>query len=724
MSAAFLGGQAGAAAPPPKWAAAAQLFSHALKTEQTAKKIPALSAVLVAGRGGVWQGSAGHEDIAGKRPASADSAYRLGAVSELFVDVLVLQLAEQNKLDLDMPVRKYLPGFAAGTAGKTPVTLRQLMAHQVQSASTARVLAKVLEAVEGQPYEAIAKARIFGCAQMNHSGFRGAQLPRPIVDGQYTSYDGDPVTAPRGDVNQVAGEGAYSSAKDLGRFMDALLSGRGEAGKCQLLGAKALAVLWALPAWNDVTKPGIHRRDVGAAGSVSYGGAVYGHSAAVRFDPVRKIGVAVLGGSQATPVVAHLARYGEKLMQAAAKGAPLPDYIVPDLVPAAIKEKLAGYYQDGGEGLILRSLWDKLYLEAASVTAEVRQKNGAWYLDDVRHFSPDLVIDPEGRWVRLNGKTYQRAVWQKPKAPSAELAGLMGEYGTQKDFIRLYQWDGKAYARLDGRYYVPLTRIATDVYRLPEGNVYAGENLIFSTDASGQGVKVAFLGRAYARHDFGAEVQEKVRAGVRINDSLRTGALKAVPPKGEGGTKTPDLVELIKIDPRLKLDIRYATANNFIGTPVYPQARAFMERPAALALRRVDDWLRKRGYGLLIHDGYRPWYVTKIFWDATPQDSKIYVAYPPDGSRHNRGAAVDLTLFDLKSGKVITMPGRYDELWTRSWPQYIGGSDLERWHKDLLRRAMEENDFKIYPWEWWHFDFDGWQDYPIQNRDFPDIPAN
>src|SRR5438128_10603092 len=90
------------------------------------------------------------------------------------------------------------------------------------------------------------------------------------------------------------------------------------------------------------------------------------------------------------------------------------------------------------------------------------------------------------------------------------------------------------------------------------------------------------------------------------------------PPKEAGPFRKPDLVELVKLDPTIKLDIRYATSNNFLGRPVYKEARAFLQRPAAGALVRANKALRKKGYGLIIHDGYRPWSLTKIFVDATP----------------------------------------------------------------------------------------------------------
>ena len=165
-------------------------------------------------------------------------------------------------------------------------------------------------------------------------------------------------------------------------------------------------------------------------------------------------------------------------------------------------------------------------------------------------------------------------------------------------------------------------------------------------------------------------------------------------------------------------DIRYATKRNFLSAPVYSQPKAYMQRPAAEALLRASQKLNALGYGLLIHDSYRPWYVTKIFWDATPPEGKIFVADPAQGSRHNRGCAVDLTLYDLMSGKPVEMPGAYDEMSPRSFPDYPGGTSLQRWHRDLLRRAMESEGFTVYESEWWHFDYQDWREYPILNVPF------
>ena len=213
---------------------------------------------------------------------------------------------------------------------------------------------------------------------------------------------------------------------------------------------------------------------------------------------------------------------------------------------------------------------------------------------------------------------------------------------------------------------------------------------------------------------------------VRPVDELRREALAAAPPAEKGPFRNTDLVEVAPLDPAIRLDIRYATSNDFLGTPVYTQARAFLQRPAAEALIRALHRLQPLGYGLLIHDAYRPWYVTKIFWEATPQEGKIFVADPAQGSRHNRGCAVDLTLYDLKIGNPIEMTGTYDEMSPRSYPNYPGGTSLQRWHRDLLRWAMESEDFTVYEYEWWHFDYKDWREYAIGNTPFEklDIATN
>ena len=209
---------------------------------------------------------------------------------------------------------------------------------------------------------------------------------------------------------------------------------------------------------------------------------------------------------------------------------------------------------------------------------------------------------------------------------------------------------------------------------------------------------------------------------VRPVPELREEALRATPPVEAGPFRAEELVELVRLDSTIRLDIRYATSDNFLSTPLYSQARAFLQRPAALALVRAQQALRAQGYGLLIHDAYRPWYITKVFWDATPADKHDFVADPAHGSRHNRGCAVDLTLVELRTGRPVTMPSLYDEMSERAYPDYPGGSAEQRRLRGLLRAAMEAEGFTVYRYEWWHFDYRDWDQYAVQNVRFEDIP--
>src|SRR5438128_3135502 len=111
------------------------------------------------------------------------------------------------------------------------------------------------------------------------------------------------------------------------------------------------------------------------------------------------------------------------------------------------------------------------------------------------------------------------------------------------------------------------------------------------------------------------DVQQFHITPVRPVEQLRAEALAATPPVEEGSFRPSDLVEVISLDPTIRLDVRYATPNNFLGTLLYEEARAFLQRPAAEALVRAHRALAAKVYGLLICDAYRRWYITKSYWD-------------------------------------------------------------------------------------------------------------
>src|SRR5665213_692122 len=181
------------------------------------------------------------------------------------------------------------------------------------------------------------------------------------------------------------------------------------------------------------------------------------------------------------------------------------------------------------------------------------------------------------------------------------------------------------------------------------------------------------------------------------------------------------LAEIKKYIPEIALDIRYATTDNFMHRQMYAQARAFARLPAVLALKQVEADLKKRGIGLKIYDAYRPYAVTVKFYE-TARDTN-FVADPHKGSKHNRGCAIDLTLIDLKTGKELDMPTGFDSFSKKAAADYRSLPKPEYANRELLKKVMRAHGFTVYRAEWWHYDFNGWMNYPLLDIPFSKIPS-
>lgn len=182
----------------------------------------------------------------------------------------------------------------------------------------------------------------------------------------------------------------------------------------------------------------------------------------------------------------------------------------------------------------------------------------------------------------------------------------------------------------------------------------------------------------------------------------------------------PPLVDLEKYA-GLKFDIRYARADNFIGEAVYSMPKAYLLRHVALDLMAVHQQLAEHGFGLLIFDGYRPWSVTKLFWDRSTEEVRQFLANPETGSSHNRGCAVDLSMYHLDTGEPVMMPSDFDEMNEKAFTEYPGGSDESRCCRDLLQATMKANHFLGIKNEWWHFNHRTHQGWPVMYLTFEEI---
>jgi D-alanyl-D-alanine dipeptidase len=185
-----------------------------------------------------------------------------------------------------------------------------------------------------------------------------------------------------------------------------------------------------------------------------------------------------------------------------------------------------------------------------------------------------------------------------------------------------------------------------------------------------------------------------------------------------GCARRPELIDIQKVSPRIRLDIRYATENNFTKQKLYDEAACLLRQPTAERLSRVQAELETEGMGLKVYDCYRPLAVQRRFWELVPDER--FVTNPAGGSNHNRGAAVDLTLVDSR-GNELSMPTGFDDFTERAHRSYSGLPEDVMEHRDRLARAMTKQGFLPLPTEWWHFDDPECDRYPVLDKSFSEL---
>ncbi len=739
--------------------------------EMKTQGLPAVSIALVEGKQVVWAQGFGLGKPKSKTAATAETVYRAGSVSKLFTDFAVMKLVETGKIDLDAPVMTYLPDFAPRNPFDKPITLRQLMSHRsglcrespvgnyfdatsptleatvkslnitdlvhepgtVTKYSNAgiAVVGLVVEKVAGKPFVEAVQTEVIARFGLKSTGFELSDPMRNrLADAQMWTYDGRTFDAPTFLLGTSAAGNMYSTALDLGTFIVALLDdAKGPGGS--VVKPDTLTMMWTPQA----VKPGDSGRfGIGfALGTidghrrVGHGGAVYGFATEVAILPDDAMGVAVLASKDcANARVGRIADAALRLLLAQRRGEALPPMSKTSAITSQVLKEYPGRYGLGDSAIDLIAHAGKLWMtgDQGGFRVELKtQAEATLVADDTLVFG--TRIDLGDHAIAVNGRPLGRVDAPKPPRCPERWNGLIGEYGWDHNVLYIYEHRGKLHALIEWFEIDVLDEVSPDVFAFPKDRgMYTHELLKFTRDTDGRATKVVAANVEFPRRAIDGENGATFKImPVRPVAELRPEAMAASPPRESGEFRAPQLVDLTTLDPSIILDIRYASDNNFVGTPFYSTARAFMQKPAAEALALAHQSLKAKGYGLLIHDAYRPWYVTKMFWDATPASGKGFVANPAKGSKHNRGCAVDLTLYDLATGKPVTMVGGYDEFSTRSSPEYPGGTSLQRWHRELLRQAMEAQGFTVNEVEWWHFDFADWAKYPILNTALEQIDA-
>ncbi len=180
------------------------------------------------------------------------------------------------------------------------------------------------------------------------------------------------------------------------------------------------------------------------------------------------------------------------------------------------------------------------------------------------------------------------------------------------------------------------------------------------------------------------------------------------------------MVDLVVEISGIRLDVRYATEDNFMEERLYPVAKAVLRKPAAESLSDVQEGLKERGLELEVFDGYRPYSVTERMWE--PYQDPDFVADPAEGSRHNRGCAVDLTLVDSGNGEELLMPTDYDDFTEKAAHDYGDLPEETIRNRDLLREVMEGHGFTALETEWWHYDCQDWERFEVMDLPLESVP--
>lgn len=755
----------GNVAPRGDYAAAVDKLAEFIEHEMDDKGLPALSIALVDDQETVWAHGFGMARPEDGVPASAATVYRVGSVSKLFTDLGMMQLVESGAIDLDAPVTEYLPEFRPANPFGVAPTLRQLTSHRsglvreppvghyfddtgptlaatVESLNGTAIVYEpasrtkysnagiatvgyVLERLRGEAFGPYLRRAVLEPLGMAASSF---QPDPPVVERLATAfmwtYDGRTFEAPTFQLGMAPAGSMYAPVTDLARFLSALFAGGvGPGGR--VVAEETLDTMLTpqfAPA-GAASGYGIGFRlgPLDGERSVGHGGAIYGFATDLTALPDRKLGaVSVTTLDGANTVVARINQYALRLMMAVRDGGPLPDPVITRPVPDSVAAGLAGRFGAGESRVEIARRGDVLQATFADRRERLRSLDGAVVTDGRLGFGRAIAAVEGG--LLVDGARAARAPDEIPPPPPPRWGDLIGEYGWDYNTLYVFERDGQLHALIEWFYIDPLTEVEGDLFAFPNRGLYHGEQLRFRRGPDGAVTGVEAAGIRFPRRAVGTEAGVTFTIDpVRPVEELRAEALAATPPAEDGAFRDPDLVELRSLDATIAYDIRYATTNNFMQSEFYDEPRALLQRPAAEALVRAHRTLGERGYGLLIHDAYRPWYVTKMFWDATPEALKDFVANPANGSRHNRGAAVDLTLFDRATGEPVEMVGGYDEFSDRSFPEYLGGTSRQRWHRELLRGAMEAEGFAVYEFEWWHFDYADWARYPILNLVFSDL---
>jgi len=589
-----------------------------IRYEVEQKQLPAFSIALVDKDRVVWAEGFGFQDADKKVPASAETVYRVGSVSKLFTDISLMQLVESGNLDLDAPIQNHLPNLNPKNGYNVPITLRQLMSHQSglvreppvgnyfdpseptlaetvaslnntslvfkpgtktkYSNAAIAVVGAVLEKQLDVAHADRVQQTILNPLGMNSSSFVVTPaVEKNLATGWMWTYDGRRFEAPTFLLGTGPAGNLYSSVLDLSKFLVCMFN-EGKTTNGEILKPETYKQM-TTPRKDADGKPqsfaiAFHVQELDGYKKIGHGGAVYGFSTQLEALPERGLGVvavAALDGSNG--VVRRLTDYALRLMIAAQDGKPLPSYRMTGSVPPERATELVGTYREvnGKRFARISELNGDVFMQRGSYRYELRSAvdDGTILTDDASGFGSEVKLQEAGRLL-VGNTVFQRTADTPPDDVHQRWKGLIGEYGWDHNTLYILEDDGQLYALIEWFYYYPLKEVSDGVFKFPDYGLYHDEGLQFTRNADGIATEVVAAEVKFVRRAVGTKDGETFRiTPVKPIDALRAAASAAVPPLEPGDFRDADLVELTSLDPTIRLDIRYASTNNFTGAVFY-----------------------------------------------------------------------------------------------------------------------------------------------------------
>ncbi len=508
----------------------------AAQWEIDARAIPSIAVALMMRDGTTAAGAWGFADQARTGHATPETIYRAGSVTKLLTDIVVMRLVEQGKLDLDVPVQRYLPSFHPHNPFGGEITLRQLMAHRSglvrepprgnyfdmhpkgqadavaslndttlvappgsltkYSNAAIGVVGEVIVHVTGKPYEQLITQIVLEPLGMRGSGVRADAVVGTRAYAQMASIEGPRFAAPQFELGLTAAGALYSNVIDLGRLIHVVLN-RGQLENGRILNASTFDAMWT-PQYSIGGERryglGFSVADLDGHRMVGHGGEIYGYATQILILPDDDVGVIVFSTVDSGPTAKRIGDYALRSALAEMGGKPYPAYFRTRPIPLEEARRLAGRFVSGDDSVVLRVDGSVFVLDSPTKAGEVRRAGERLYVDDPQTFDDSLSISPGGQTLMLEGRSFQRtAVAPKAESPPVEFAQVIGEYGWDYNFIRVYQRDGKPYARMEWLDYAPLRRVAADEYAVAsDSSLYMREALTFERGPGGA-VDAVFL---------------------------------------------------------------------------------------------------------------------------------------------------------------------------------------------------------------------------------------